>query len=79
MHGLDAIPHARDFHLPLKERVILVEREMILAEIKRNKGNKSKAAKEMGISREALRKKLLQSDDVLAQLAKVDNDEKQAA
>ena len=38
---------------------------MIIAEIKRNKGNKSKAAKEMGISREALRKKLLVSDQVV--------------
>lgn len=68
MHGLDNIPHARDFHLPLKDRVALVEREMILAEIRRNKGNKSKAAKEMGISREALRKKLLQSDEILETL-----------
>lgn len=70
MHGLDNIPHARDFDLPLKDRVSLVEREMILAEIRRNKGNKSKAAKEMGISREALRKKLLQSDDIIAGLTK---------
>ncbi len=69
MHGLDNIPHARDFELPLKDRVALVEREMILAEIKRNKGNKSKAAKEMGISREALRKKLLQSDEIIENLA----------
>jgi two-component system response regulator HydG len=38
---------------------------MILAEIKRCNGNKSKAAKEMGISREALRKKLLISREVL--------------
>lgn len=68
MHGLDNIPHARDFELPLKDRVALVEREMILAEIRRNKGNKSKAAKEMGISREALRKKLLQSDEIIATL-----------
>lgn len=68
MHGLDNIPHARDFELPLKDRVALVEREMILAEIRRNKGNKSKAAKEMGISREALRKKLLQSDEILETL-----------
>jgi Nif-specific regulatory protein len=71
MHGLDNIPHARDFHLPLKDRVALVEREMIVAEIRRNKGNKSKAAKEMGISREALRKKLLQSDEILESLAKM--------
>jgi two-component system response regulator HydG len=70
MHGLDNIPHARDFDLPLKDRVSLVEREMILAEIRRNKGNKSKAAKEMGISREALRKKLLQSDDIITGLTK---------
>jgi Nif-specific regulatory protein len=70
MHGLDNIPHARDFDLPLKDRVSLVEREMILAEIRRNKGNKSKAAKEMGISREALRKKLLQSDDIISGLTK---------
>jgi transposase-like protein len=47
--------------------VALVEREMIFAEIKRNNGNKSKAAKEMGISREALRKKLLLSQEVLEQ------------
>lgn len=65
MSGLDSIPHARDFHLPLKDRVALVEREMIMAEIRRNKGNKSKAAKEMGISREALRKKLIQSDEII--------------
>ena len=38
---------------------------LLLSEIKRNNGNKSKAAKEMGISREALRKKLLISRDVL--------------
>lgn len=68
MHGLDNIPHARDYSLSLKERVILVEREMIMAEIRRNKGNKSKAAKEMGISREALRKKLMQADEVHAKV-----------
>lgn len=70
MTGLDNIPHARNWHLPLKDRVALVEREMIMAEIKRNKGNKSKAAKEMGISREALRKKLLISDQVLDEIEK---------
>ncbi|MBT4791312.1 MAG: sigma-54-dependent Fis family transcriptional regulator [Halobacteriovoraceae bacterium] len=79
MHGLDNIPHARDFNLALKDRVSLVEREMILAEIKRNKGNKSKAAKEMGISREALRKKLLQSDHIIEGLQADDSDIKQAA
>ena len=78
MHGFDNIPHARDFELPLKDRVALVEREMILAEIKRNKGNKSKAAKEMGISREALRKKLLQSDEIIKNL-EATNEELKAA
>ena len=46
----------------------IVEREMIISEIKRNNGNKSKAAKEMGISREALRKKLINADEVLSAL-----------
>lgn len=63
-----SIPFVSDFSIPLKDRLALVEREMILAEIKRNNGNKSKAAKEMGISREALRKKLLLSNDVIDQL-----------
>src|SRR5690606_25531483 len=62
------IPHTHDHHIALKDRVALVEREMILQEIKRCNGNKSKAAKEMGISREALRKKLLLSDEVLQQI-----------
>lgn len=79
MHGLDNIPHARDFDLPLKDRVSLVEREMILAEIRRNKGNKSKAAKEMGISREALRKKLLQSDQIMENLKEHKQEIKTAA
>ncbi len=72
IQGLDSIPHARDFSLSLKERVLLVEREMIIAEIRRCKGNKSKAAKEMGISREALRKKLLTSDKVAHELSEKD-------
>lgn len=75
LKGFDNIPFARDHNITLKDRVALVEREMILAEIKRNNGNKSKAAKEMGISREALRKKMLQSDQVIEKL----NGEKQAA
>jgi len=81
MHGLDNIPHARDFQMPLKDRLALVEREMIMAEIRRNKGNKSKAAKEMGISREALRKKLLQSDDIISTIETTDQveDTKKAA
>jgi two-component system, NtrC family, response regulator HydG len=65
---LGEVEHASDYCLPLKERVLLVEREMIFAEIKRHKGNKSRAAKSMGISREALRKKLIQSTDVLGKL-----------
>ena len=77
LKGFDNIPHARDFQINLKDRVALVEREMILAEIKRNGGNKSKAAKEMGISREALRKKMLQSDAVLEKLNP--NQDKEAA
>lgn len=86
---LESIPHADDFSIPLKDRVALVEREMILAEIKRHKGNKSKAATTMGISREALRKKMLMSDDIIEQIknpgvktetpaAKI-NDKKEAA
>ena len=70
------IPFINDFNVPLKDRVALVERQMIFAEIKRNSGNKSKAAKEMGISREALRKKLLLSDQIMEQL---DKDGKKAA
>jgi two-component system response regulator HydG len=62
---LEGIPFADDFSVPLKDRVALVEREMILAEIKRHKGNKSKAATSMGISREALRKKMLMSDEII--------------
>lgn len=65
---LENIPHADDPSLPLKDRVALVEREMILAEIKRHKGNKSKAATSMGISREALRKKMLMSDEIIEAL-----------
>ncbi len=65
---LENIPHADDPSLPLKDRVALVERELILAEIKRHKGNKSKAATAMGISREALRKKMLMSDEILEEL-----------
>jgi Nif-specific regulatory protein len=65
---LESIPHADDPSIPLKDRVALVEREMILSEIKRHRGNKSKAAASMGISREALRKKMLMSDEILEQL-----------
>jgi len=59
------LPHVSNHKLSLKDRLAIVEREMIMSEIKRNNGNKSKAAKEMGISREALRKKLLMSKSVI--------------
>lgn len=54
---------------------------MILAEIKKHKGNKSKAAIAMGISREALRKKMLISDEILDALksGSSENQEKKAA
>ena len=62
------LPFVSDHNIALKDRLALVEREMIHAEIRRSNGNKSKAAKEMGISREALRKKLLMSTDILKSL-----------
>lgn len=65
---IDNVPMANDPSIPLKDRVALVEREMILAEIKRHRGNKSKAATSMGISREALRKKMLMSDEILEEI-----------
>jgi Nif-specific regulatory protein len=77
--SLEEIPYASDHDLALKDRVALVERKMIFAEIKRNNGNKSKAAKAMGISREALRKKLLASDEVMERLGLNSNMEKMAA
>ena len=62
------LPFVSDHTIALKDRLSLIEREMIHAEIRRNNGNKSKAAKEMGISREALRKKLLMSTEILKSL-----------
>ncbi len=73
------LPFVSDFHISLKDRVAVVEREMIIAEIKRCNGNKSKAAKEMGISREALRKKLLMSREVLDNLEDQYPDQKKKA
>ncbi len=64
------LPYVSDSDVPLKERLAIVEREMIMQEIKRHNGNKSKAAKSMAISREALRKKLLISNEVLETLEK---------
>lgn len=61
----EEIPYASDPSIVLKDRLCLIERQMIMAEIKRHNGNKSKAAREMGISREALRKKLMMSQDIL--------------
>jgi Nif-specific regulatory protein len=65
----DDIPFASDVAISLKDRVLLVERKLIDAEIKRHNNNKSQAAKIMGISREALRKKILQSDEILKKLS----------
>ena len=62
------LPFVSDHAIALKDRLAIVEREMIHSEIRRNNGNKSKAAKEMGISREALRKKLLLSTEILKNL-----------
>ena len=62
------LPFVSDHNIALKDRMALVEREMIHSEIRRTNGNKSKAAKEMGISREALRKKLLMSTEILKSL-----------
>ncbi len=62
------LPFVSDHTIALKDRLALIEREMIHSEIRRNNGNKSKAAKEMGISREALRKKLLMSTEILKSL-----------
>jgi Nif-specific regulatory protein len=59
------IPYVHDHEIPLKDRLCLIEREMINAEIKRYNGNKSKAASEMGISREALRKKLISAKEIV--------------
>jgi two-component system response regulator HydG len=75
---IDNVPMANDPSVPLKDRVALVEREMILAEIKRHRGNKSKAATSMGISREALRKKMLMSDEILEQIKTTSVDKKSA-
>lgn len=62
------LPFVNNHHINLKDRLAIIEKEMILGEIKRNNGNKSKAAKEMGISREALRKKLLNADKIIEAL-----------
>ena len=78
---LENIPNADNTDLPLKDRVALVEREMILSEIKRHKGNKSRAAQSMGISREALRKKMLMTDEIIDAIkhpVKLVNDKKAA-
>ncbi len=49
---------ACDNKLSLKKKLSFIEKEIILQEIKRQHGNKSLAARKIGISREALRKKL---------------------
>jgi two-component system response regulator HydG len=64
------LAYVGDHNISLRDRVALMEREMIISEIRRNSGNKSQAAKAMGISREALRKKLLISKGILEELEK---------
>ncbi|MBF0208538.1 MAG: sigma-54-dependent Fis family transcriptional regulator, partial [Oligoflexia bacterium] len=67
-HFFDEIPHASDSSIVLKDRMALIERHIILGEIRRHNGNKSRAAREMGISREALRKKMMLSNDIMEAL-----------
>ncbi len=67
------IPFVNDHTLDLKDRIAMVEREMINSEIKRHKGNKSRAAKAMGISREALRKKLIACEKVFAKIQEIES------
>ncbi len=62
------LPHVSDYSIALKDRIAIVEREMILAEVKRHNGNKSRAAKSLGISREAIRKKLNYTSELLKTL-----------
>lgn len=62
------LPHVSDHSIALKDRIAIVEREMILSEVKRQNGNKSKAAKSLGISREAIRKKLNYTSELLNSL-----------
>lgn len=64
-------PYLSDNSLSLKDKVALVEREMIVNEINLCRGNKSKAARNLSISREALRKKMMQSGEVLENLKKL--------
>lgn len=73
------LPHISDYKIALKDRIALIEREMIVDEIRRNNGNKSQAAKAMGISREALRKKMLQSRQILDHLENNNQKETKAA
>ncbi len=52
----------------LSGRIGIIEMALINEEIRQSHGNKSKAAKKMGMSREALRKKLIQTHKVLENL-----------
>ncbi len=65
-----SIQHVSDNHIPLKDRLAIVERELIIAEMKVHSNNKSKAAKALGISREALRKKLIIGTEIVSKLDK---------
>ena len=64
------INHVSDSNIPLRDRLSIIERELIIAEIKVHLGNKSRAAKALGISREALRKKLMAAEELVGKLDK---------
>jgi transcriptional regulator with PAS, ATPase and Fis domain len=49
---------ARQSHITMDETVALVERQFVVAAIKRNQGNKCKAAKELGIHRNSVPRKI---------------------
>ncbi len=68
LRGFSNIPHVGDSDVPLKDRLAMVERELLYSEIKKCNGNKSKAANKMGISREALRKKLILVEKAFSRL-----------
>lgn len=70
--SLSNIQLATDSEVPLRERIALIEREIILDEIRRAEGNKSQAARNMSISREALRKKLILGREIMARHSLID-------
>jgi len=62
---IEKVFNNEDVNLSLKERVIYIEGAMIEDFLRnQSKQNKSQAAREMGISREALRKKLIRYNEI---------------